>query len=188
MTPYIPQRTGAKPGFVIILISLVGIFLLSGSAFANPFTSPDGSFSVNFPSPPTEKNADKKTFVGTIRETYFSDTSPKGYFLVGYTHLPGIMIFFGGHHKILERAKNILLDKEGGQPVSFVDTNVDGRNAKKLVFKKSNGDLGKALFIFEKHRVYLALATSPQGATIIDPFLMSFRLALKQKDKPAINN
>lgn len=175
-----------RPGPLWVLLFLV-FFLIPQIGEAKRFTSSAGDFSVNFPSKPVEGSANKKTYVGTIREVWWEAKSARGNFLVGYTHLPSVLVFLGGHNTILHKAKEIFLDREGAQQVSFTDKVVDGRNAKVLVFKKTSGEAGKAYFIFEKHRVYLVVATSPQGAPVIDNFLTSFRLAVETRDQPAVD-
>lgn len=174
------QRTQA-PYLLFFSIFLLILFTLS-PAHAKQFTSEVGGFSVNFPETPQEKNADKHTFVGTIKETYFIAKTPTGGYLVGYTHLPGIMIFFGGHNNILNKAKQIFLDKEAAQEVSYSDTDVDGRHAKILKFKTSDGKVGKAYFVFDGKRVYLVMGKSSKGLGPVNRFLTSFRLFLKPQD------
>lgn len=176
-----PCRSAARSSITLLL----AIALTSpAQGEADAFEAPSGAFTVDFPTKPIAGKRNKRTFVGTIREVWFESQSEAGHFLVGYTHLPGILVFFGGHRHVLKRAKEIFLDKEGAQQVSYETIDIDGRSAKQLVFRKTSGEMGKAYFIFEERRVYLVVGTSPKGLEPVDAFLTSFRLSTKPADQP----
>ena len=170
------MKTHLKRIVFLAIVLLLGMQAYPNQGHAKVFINDEGDFSANFPSTPIPGQADKKTIVGTIQEKWFTAKTPSGEFMVGYTHLPELIIFFGGHHKILEKAKEIFLKKENATEVSFTDTLVDGFQSKDLVFKTNAGETGKALFVFDKKRVYLVMAKSSKGQGPIRKFTKSFQL------------
>lgn len=140
------------------------------------FSDAVGCFSARFPSAPAEHQDDKHTFIGTIEERWFAANTGEGLYLVGFTHLPELMMFFGGHDLILHKAKDVFLKREQAKALSFKDQPFQGMSAKRLTFERSNGGRGKAYFLFVGRRLYIVLGQSRTDPSEVERFLNSFRL------------
>ena len=141
--------------------------------------SKGGCFSVHFPSPPVFGSADKDTIVGTIEERWFLAEPTGGQFLVGYTHLPEFLVFFGGEELILNKAREVFLRREKSKQLSYTDFEIAGFKGKEVNYVRKNGVKGKAHMVFVEKRIYLVSGFTDKGMPFTDAFLKSFTLDRK---------
>lgn len=161
---------------VVLALACLLLWPMAAEAKWRTFTSPAGDFSTLMPATPKLSQSVHKSFVGAVKENTYTAQSGGVTYSASYSELPGIAVTLGGSHTIFKKAKEGLLKEAGGTETSFNEVSLGSSEGRELNFTTSAG-IGKARFFLIDKRLYVIVASGPNGAAAaMSRFLNSFKL------------
>ena len=169
------MQTRAKCAVILAWACLL-LWPLGAEAKWRTFTSPSGDFSVLMPAAPKLSQSVHKSFVGAVKENTYTTQAGGSTYSASYSELPGIAVTLGGSNTIFKKAKEGLLKEAGGTESSFNEISLGNSEGRELNFTAGSG-IGKARFFLIDKRLYVIVASGPNGAAAaMSRFLNSFKL------------